>query len=152
MRRKDGIPTGASSPATPSDRRQISERIKSARRKAGLTQRQLAQKLDVSAGAVGQWETGSVPTTERLPTLADSLGVSLDWLLGKTPQGDEFRAVAMEKDLKLVREARRLGVDLHKVVAEARQRRWIEENRDALADANAFLTTHGLWSDGKRQF
>jgi post-segregation antitoxin (ccd killing protein) len=45
-----------------------------------------------------------------------------------------------------------LGVDLQAVVAEARQRRWIEENRGALSDANAFLARHGLWSDGKRQF
>jgi transcriptional regulator with XRE-family HTH domain len=150
--RAAGVPTGASRLDDPSDRRQISERIKSARRSAGLTQRQLAEKLDVSAGAVGQWETGGVPTAERLATLADSLRVSLDWLLGKSPNADELGTVQMEEDLQLIREARLLGVDLHKIVAEARQQRWIEENRDALADANAFLTTHGLWSDGKRQF
>jgi post-segregation antitoxin (ccd killing protein) len=37
-------------------------------------------------------------------------------------------------------------------VAEARRRRWLEDNRGALADANSFLADHGLWSDGKRQF
>ncbi len=35
---------------------------------------------------------------------------------------------------------------------EARQRRWIEVNRGALADANAFLERYGLWSDGNRLF
>jgi post-segregation antitoxin (ccd killing protein) len=37
-------------------------------------------------------------------------------------------------------------------VKEARQQRWIEENRAALEDANAFLERYGLWSDGKRLF
>jgi transcriptional regulator with XRE-family HTH domain len=134
-----------------SPRQPIGERIKSARRNAGFTQRELAKKLHVSAGAVGQWETGGVPATERLPTLADVLGVSLDWLLGKSPESNE-PATKMEADLRLIEEARHLGVNLHKVVAEARQQRWIEENRDALTDANAFLARHGLWSDGKRQF
>jgi transcriptional regulator with XRE-family HTH domain len=143
--------TGTTRPDSTLDRRPTGERIKSARRKAGLTQRELAEKLHVSAGAVGQWETGGVPATERLPTLAGVLGVSLDWLLGKssTLSNPERQ---MEDDRRLIEEARHLGVDLHKVVAEARQQRWIEENRDALADANAFLARHGLWSDGKRQF
>jgi transcriptional regulator with XRE-family HTH domain len=129
----------------------IGERIKAARRNAGFTQRELAKKLHVSAGAVGQWETGGVPATERMSTLADVLGVSLDWLMGKSPESNKL-VTTMEEDLRLIEEARHLGVNLHKVVAEARQQRWIEENRDALADANAFLARHGLWSDGKRQF
>jgi post-segregation antitoxin (ccd killing protein) len=53
-------------------------------------------------------------------------------------------------NLKLLQEARRLGVDVQKIVKEARQRRW--ENRGAIADANAFVDRHGLWSDGRRQF
>jgi transcriptional regulator with XRE-family HTH domain len=148
--RPDRIPTGDDA----SDRRAIGERIKSARRKTGFTQRELAKKLDVSAGAVGQWETGGVPATDRLATLADLLGISLDWLLGKSGQTSQPARVGgrMQEDLRLIAEARRLGVDLGMVVAEARQQRWIEENRDALADANAFLARHGLWSDGKRPF
>jgi post-segregation antitoxin (ccd killing protein) len=34
---------------------------------------------------------------------------------------------------------------------EARQRRWLAENRAALAAANAFVERHGFWSDGLRQ-
>jgi transcriptional regulator with XRE-family HTH domain len=149
--RPDGVPTRDDA----SDRREIGERIKSARRKAGFTQRDLAKKLDVSAGAVGQWESGGVPATGRLATLADLLGISLDWLLGKSGQASQAAAGIggkMQEDLRLIAEARSLGVDLRMVVAEARQRRWIEENRDALTDANAFLARHGLWSDSKRQF
>ncbi|MGD0106040.1 MAG: helix-turn-helix domain-containing protein [Rhodopila sp.] len=144
-------PTGGAHQDNGSDRREIGGRIKSARQNAGLTQRVLAAKLGVSSGAVGQWETGA---TDRPPVLADLLGVSLGWLLGKSDQVQNAGTADadMQVDLRLLREARRLGVGLHKVVSDARQQRWIEENRDALADANAFLTRHGLWSDGKRQF
>jgi transcriptional regulator with XRE-family HTH domain len=134
------------------DRLNLGERIKAARLKAGFTQRALAKRLDVSAGAVGQWETGGVPATERLANIADHLAVSLDWLLGKSPNQADRLGKQAEEDLRLLDEARQLGVDLRTVVAEARQQRWLEDNRAALADANAFLDRHGLWSDGKRQF
>jgi hypothetical protein len=103
---------------------------------------------------VGQWETGGGPATDRLVSLADLLGVSLDYLLGqsKDSKRQEPPDDAIEQDLLLLVEARRLGVDLRSVVAEARQQRWIEENRGVLEDANAFPGRHGLWSDGKRQF
>jgi transcriptional regulator with XRE-family HTH domain len=136
-------------------RRGLGERLKLAREKAKLTQAQLAKKLGVSQGAVGQWEIDlNLPATERLGVLADLLHVSLDWLLGADarPLGSEAASATTLDDIQLLAEARRLGVKLPLVVAEARQRRWLDENREALTDANAFLARHGLWSDGKRQF
>ncbi len=35
---------------------------------------------------------------------------------------------------------------------DARGKLWREENAGAIADANAYLDRHGLWSDGRRQF
>jgi transcriptional regulator with XRE-family HTH domain len=136
------------------NRRELAERIKFARQRAGITQRELAERLSVSAGAVGQWETEGVPSTERLAALADVLGVSLDWLLKNSRQADEPAQAGSETegDLRLVEEARLLGVDLKSVVAEARQQRWTKENRGALEDANSFIAKHGLWNDGKRLF
>jgi antitoxin CcdA len=63
-------------------------------------------------------------------------------------------------DADLLTEARALGVNVSAVlevglratVAAERRRRWLDENRGALADANAFVAEQGLWSDGKRQF
>lgn len=60
----------------------LSEKIRELRRKSGLSQEELADKLNVSRQAVSKWETGAtVPTTETLVELADYFGVSLDFLL-----------------------------------------------------------------------
>ena len=136
------------------DRQGLAQRLKSARHSAGLTQAEAARKLSVSAGAVGQWETGGIPATERLTALADLFDISIDWLLGRSqrPPLPAVESREIQADLQLIAEARQLGVDLNGVVAEARQQRWLQQNRDALSDANAFLSRHGLWSDGKRQF
>lgn len=66
----------------------LSEKIRELRRKSGLSQEELADKLDVSRQAVSKWETGAaVPTTETLVQLADFFGVSLDLLLrGSVPE------------------------------------------------------------------
>lgn len=60
----------------------LSEKIRELRRKSGLSQEELADKLDVSRQAVSKWETGAaVPTADTLVNLADLFGVSLDYLL-----------------------------------------------------------------------
>lgn len=60
----------------------LSEKIRELRRKNGLSQEELADKLNVSRQAVSKWETGAaVPTTETLVELADYFGASLDYLL-----------------------------------------------------------------------
>lgn len=41
---------------------------------------------------------------------------------------------------------------LREEVTSRRQAAWRVENRGAIADANAFLEKHGLWSDGLLQF
>ena len=56
-------------------------------------------------------------------------------------------ARALEINLSAALEAR-----LRELVAEKRQQEWLIENRQAIAEANAFVDRHGLWSDGRRQF
>ncbi len=57
------------------------------RRKLGLTQEQLAQKLEVTNQAVSKWETDQCcPDVQLLPRLADVLGVSLDTLFGRAEE------------------------------------------------------------------
>ena len=67
------------------------ENLIQARKLRGMTQEELAEKLDISRQAVSKWENGeSVPDTDKLIRLGDVLGVSLDELAGKasapTPQ------------------------------------------------------------------
>ncbi len=51
------------------------------RKSLGLTQAEVAQKLNVSFQAVSKWENGTLPATELLAQLAAMLGVSVDELL-----------------------------------------------------------------------
>lgn len=56
--------------------------IAQCRRELGLTQQQLADKLNFSNKTISKWESGSgSPDISNLPTLADALGVSVDELL-----------------------------------------------------------------------
>ena len=52
------------------------------RKRAGLTQSQLAAAMMVTPQAVSKWEKGSYPDSELLPLLAKTLDVSLDALFG----------------------------------------------------------------------
>lgn len=57
------------------------------RKQLGLTQQDLAEKLNLTFQAVSKWETGqSMPDLQQLTRLADLFSVSADTLLGHTPQ------------------------------------------------------------------
>lgn len=56
--------------------------ILSARKKAGLSQKKLAEALGVTAGAVCQWEKGyAMPRIDKLIKLADLCGCTIDELI-----------------------------------------------------------------------
>ena len=56
--------------------------IKLARMRNGITQAELAGKLNVSVGAISQWETGIThPAVTKLKPLAEALGTTVDELL-----------------------------------------------------------------------
>ena len=61
----------------------LSEKIYTLRRRNGLSQEQLAEKLGVSRQAVSKWEGGlSTPELDKLMALSQCSGVSLDELTG----------------------------------------------------------------------
>ncbi len=65
----------------PTDIPTIGERIRLARKRAGLNQAALAERLGVTQPAVANWESGvHDPRRVVLAKLADALGTSLDWL------------------------------------------------------------------------
>ena len=64
----------------------LGDRLRTARRRSGLSVRALGRRLGVSGSAVAQWEArqGSQPAASRLAQIAEVLGVSVDWLLRGT--------------------------------------------------------------------
>jgi transcriptional regulator with XRE-family HTH domain len=65
----------------------LAVRLATLRKDAGLSQAQLAAKISVHASNIAFWElSGTPPRGEVLPALARELGVSVDELLGVTPQ------------------------------------------------------------------
>lgn len=58
------------------------EKLKQARKDAGLLQEQLAEKMSVSRSAIAKWETDKgIPDIENLKAIAQLLNVSIDYLL-----------------------------------------------------------------------
>jgi transcriptional regulator with XRE-family HTH domain len=65
-------------------RPQLGERIAQARLQAGLTQKQLADKLGTTQRVVTYWEREAVGLrADQLAQLAEALGVSADYFLGR---------------------------------------------------------------------
>jgi transcriptional regulator with XRE-family HTH domain len=87
-------------PTQPAPRRPTPEnlafgrRVREMRDRLEISQYDLAKELDITPGAVGQWELGLAGASSRvLGQLADVLGVSTDWLIrGKTLQGEGLQA------------------------------------------------------------
>lgn len=61
-------------------------RLKEARKKKGLTQKQVAEYIGISQNAYSYWESGRNRIDDvSLQKLADFFGVSVDYLLGRPP-------------------------------------------------------------------
>lgn len=60
----------------------LSAKLTSLRKQKGLTQMDLAEKLNVSRQAISRWEVGTaVPSTDNLKVLSELYGVTVDYLL-----------------------------------------------------------------------
>ena len=69
------------------------------RRQKGLTQEQLAQKLDVTNQAVSKWETDQCcPDVAILPKLADIFDITIDELFGRAAQKQEADTLPWDND------------------------------------------------------
>lgn len=64
---------------------EFSERLKTLRKQAQLTQVDVAEKLGISQPAYASWERGiKKPTQENLVKIAQVLNVSVDYLVGNS--------------------------------------------------------------------
>ncbi len=71
----------------------LGEKIKEARKQAGLSQEQFAEKMNVSRSAVAKWETDKgIPDISNLKVMSKLLNVSIDHLLddGESPDFGEI--------------------------------------------------------------
>ena len=81
----------------------LNENIKNLRKSKGLSQEELAIKLNVVRQTVSKWENGlSVPDSNMLILLADELDTSVSVLLGENSSDDIKTIVITYKKDKLV--------------------------------------------------
>lgn len=74
-------------------------RIKAARKAKGMTQNNLAEKLDVTFQAVSSWEQGKfIPDSDHLSALARELDLSLDALFAEKDPEWELKPVNFDAD------------------------------------------------------
>lgn len=70
----------------------LGESLQAYRKRAGLSQEELAEICEISRQAIAKWESGeSVPTMDKLIFLADHYGVTLDELAGRVEKDDYMR-------------------------------------------------------------
>lgn len=89
----------------------IGRRIMENRKRLGLTQDQLAERLGVTAQAVSKWENDqSCPDITTLPKLAEIFGTSTDELLGCSGPQKVYEAEVVSEDDSQEKE----GIHVHK--------------------------------------
>lgn len=68
----------------------LGEKLKEARKQAGLSQEQLSEKLSISRSAVAKWETDNgIPDVDNLKAISKLLNVSIDYLLDNNENLDK---------------------------------------------------------------
>lgn len=78
----------------------MKEKLIALRKEAGLSQQELAEKIDVTRQAISRWEVGSaLPTTENLLALRKLYGVTLDYLVDDAVEKPNM-AIGQEKMIR----------------------------------------------------
>lgn len=101
-------------------------RIRLLRQQVGMTQAELAAKLEVSTALVTQWEMGvRKPSLPVIVALAKTLGVSVDYIVGaqETPQAflDEEMANLFQEISTLPKKDRTVIREIVKVLKNLNQ-------------------------------
>jgi transcriptional regulator with XRE-family HTH domain len=88
----------------------FASRLKKARRKAGLSAREAATKVEVGYATYSKWELGTrMPADiDQISTLATALAVKADWLAFGTGEADDrsidARLSKLEADVRAIRQ------------------------------------------------
>jgi len=74
------------------------DRLAFAIRKAGLTQKTFAERLETGASSITNYVKGrNFPEAKTLMCIADELNISIDWLVGRETQDTNGRMVVREE-------------------------------------------------------
>lgn len=102
----------------------LAEKISYERRRAGMSQEQLADKLGITRQSVSKWESGAaVPELTKLAAMSDVFQVSIDYLVKDN----------IEEEIRRHDKSRNSGYDEGYNEAERERTRRLEEKMDALA-------------------
>lgn len=73
--------------------KEVGKRIKSRRKQLGLTQKRLAELVELSEGSVSRYESGSIKDapTQKLNDFAKALNIEVAWIIGFKPETDKFQ-------------------------------------------------------------
>lgn len=89
----------------------LNENIKTIRKSKGLSQEELAVKLNVVRQTVSKWEQGlSVPDSDMLISISEALETPVSTLLGETvtePEADDLKAISKKLEVINVQLAQR---------------------------------------------
>ncbi|MCY8009738.1 helix-turn-helix domain-containing protein [Bacillus haynesii] len=111
------------------------KRLRERRKAKGLTQDQLAKKVNTKKTTISNYETGySTPSNEMLSDLADVLETTTDFLLGRTKISESEHRLAEEfsdPDLQIAfreasdfsEEAKQQAIDFIKYLKEKEKKR-----------------------------
>lgn len=127
----------------------FTERLKSARKNCKISQKKLAQELYISQQAYAKYETGAAtPNPETLHAIADLLGVSADYLLGRDISKivqTESPAPLSENEANAEKPAAETGSELSEDAQRIAMKASLlsEESRKTLEDYIDFLAAKG---------
>ena len=82
----------------------LNENVKAIRKSKGLSQQELAVKLNVVRQTISKWEQGlSVPDSDMLISLSEALATPVSTLLGENvtePEADDLKAISAKLEVK----------------------------------------------------
>ena len=82
------------------DYKALGQRIRKARRSAGMTQEKLGEVCSISTAHIGHIERGTrIPSLDTFFRIADALKVSADELLADSPKSPESTLISIAKSL-----------------------------------------------------
>ena len=89
----------------------LSEKILALRKSRGMSQEELAEKLDVSRQSVSKWETGqAMPELDKIVAISRLFDITTDYLLKESEVGElSLKADMLEKQQErmLIREKKK---------------------------------------------